>query len=265
MKRLMKSALGVVLCIGGMSLLQSCQEKLPTTTQTEISTYSAAASSSNALATLVTNCDHPDWMTQNQAGASGLIEFVNGPDPAILGNGSLKFNCPDSKYLRYVTNKYLGLELKFINKMSFSTYVEESSVDNDNFYVSILVDLGDGVPTPFVFNPKYQTDPWVNHGHDQGAVAKNVWQTWDMFKGVWWMGPDKDPESGGDLNTLDRWASIYPGAKIYVDTPATKGSIRFTTGGGPGVFGTNFIGYMDNFVIKTKNVFTAYDFEYCQP
>lgn len=261
MKRILTKTVIVFLLIGGIVMMQSCEENLETSDQTGINGTSSPSTSSSTNQQIITvNDDLQLWFKQNQAGAEGNVYFVYGPASPPLGIGSLQFKCPDKKFVRFVTNGFSGVQLKYISEMSYSTYVEQSTLDDDNIYLVLQVDLkGDGIIVPLNFNPEYQTGKWVNNGWDQGPIIKNTWQAWDLFKGLWWQGPPPDPDSGKELYSLEKWINMYPKAKIANFNTTTQGSIRIQAGSP--VFGINFVGYLDNFHIKIKSLATSFDFE----
>ncbi len=209
----------------------------------------------------VTDCSLNGWVKQFQAGATGSVEFINGPSATILGKGSLRFSCPDKKFLRLNNNDYIGTLLSSISCLSYSTYVEKSGSLSDNIFIVIQVDVnGDGnVDFPLVFNPVFQTGDYVSGiGPDQGITKMNRWQKWDLSNGVWWRGDGPDPWSGGTLFTLASLIDQYPTATI-TNQGGGPGAMRIS-GGAPYFTGT-FVGYADKFTIGLDSKPTVYDFE----
>lgn len=271
MKHILKITLVVFLLNVSIMILQSCEENLLTSNPADLNSVKTTSTSTNFVIDEITNCNMntKKWLFQNTANAGGRISFVNEPISPFIGNGYVKFECPDKVFLRLSTNQFTGQQLKFISKMSFSTYVENRTLVIDDLYVTIQVDVnGDNKPDfPLVFNPVYQSGKYVNNGWDQGPIIDDTWQTWDMLKGVWWKGPPPpdpdDPQNPAPLFSLEKWIDMYPKATFSVIDQSTQGSIRFTAGSP--VFGNDFIGYLDNFKITIKNQTKLFDFEFCQP
>src|SRR4030095_13729726 len=150
--------------------------------------------------------------------------------------------------------------LSYITELSFSSFIAHRENNYDAPFIVLQIDLnGDGTTDNFLeFGPQYQTAPWsTGIASDQGAVVTGSWQTWDILHGVFWLGPDIDPEHGGAVFNLATYIGQHPAAKIINDA-AIGGGIRLSAGG----FAPNFKCYTDNFRIGVNGATTTYDFEF---
>jgi hypothetical protein len=109
MKYIHKTLAGYLMTMGAVIIFNSCEENLTIQDGLNLTSNSSTSKIINSTLQIISNCDHPQWTTQNQAGGLGTIEFVNEPIQLLLGSGSLRFNCPDSKFLRYVTSQFYML------------------------------------------------------------------------------------------------------------------------------------------------------------
>lgn len=205
----------------------------------------------------VTDCNLNGWVKQIPAGT--FLAFKNEPDNPILGKGSLEMNTvPVQKNVRLRNTNYNNTLLSSITALGWSSFIAHRENDYDAPFVVLQIDLNDdGVTDNFLeFGPQYQSAPWAVTP-DQGAVVTGKWQTWDMLKGTFWMGPDIDPEHGGAVFSLASYISQHPTAKIINDA-AIGGGIRLSAGG----FSPNLLCYTDKFKIGINGVTVIYDFEF---
>jgi len=233
------------------------QHLLKQITAVLLSVISIASFSQNKVT--ITNCNLNGWVKQIPANTS--LTFENEPANPILGKGSLEMiTVPVQRNVRLRNTNYNNTLLSSITELSFSSFIAHRENNYDAPFVVLQVDLnGDGTTDNFLeFGPQYQTAPWsTGVASDQGTVITDSWQTWDILHGVFWLGPDIDPEHGGTVFNLAAYISQHPGAKIIND-PAIGGGIRLSAGG----FAPNFKCYTDNFKIGVNGITTIYDFEY---
>jgi hypothetical protein len=268
MKRILKTTTLIFFAVSAVATMHSCEEKqsAPDQPMPALGTRSNRAPdirmTALSLETIkVTDCNLGGWIYQKQSGATGTIEFVNGPAETLSGNGSLRFNCPDQKFLRLNNNQYIGTLLSDISSFSYSTFVQQSGSLSDDIFLVIQVDINsDGnVDFPIVFNPVFQTGNYVNGiAPDQGITQTDIWQTWDLLNGVWWRGDGPDPWNQGALFTIASLIGQYPAA-VITNQGGGPGAVRIS-GGAPYFTGT-FIGYADNFTIGLNGQVKVYDFE----
>jgi hypothetical protein len=213
---------------------------------------------------VVTDCNLQGWVKQVTAGTT--LTFKNTED-APLGKGSLEFSSPNVNFVRFRSTLYHGTLLSSITEWSYSTFVKQRTNDKDVNYVVVLIDKNNDGRTDdnLVFDPRYQSAPYVINGMpDQGLSKVGVWQSWDMLKGGWWIGPPPrpDPDQGGALFTLQSYIQQNPGARIINDAALGGGGIRLTGGAVVGIFAPNFIGSSDAFKIGVNGLTKIYDFEF---
>ena len=221
-----------------------------------------SASSQQTL--VVTDCNLQGWVKQATAGTS--LNFKNIAD-APLGKGMLEFSSPNINFVRFRSTSYHGTLLSSITEWGYSTFVKQRTNDKDVNYVVVLIDKNNDGRTDdnLVFDPRYQSAPYIKDGMpDQGLTQVGVWQTWDMLKGGWWVGPPPrpDPDQGGSFFTLQQYIQQNPGARIINDPALGGGGIRLTGGAVVGIFAPNFIGYSDAFRIGVNGETKIYDFEF---
>jgi len=250
--------------------MQSCEENLTTSDPNGLAASTTSttlnSSSSTDQKVIVTDCNLQGWAKQIAGGALGDVAFVTEPSKPSNGNGSLEFYVPDMQRIRLYYNGFLGRYLNEISEISISTYIQERTVDRNTIYVVLQLDVNkDGiVDFPIVFDPYYQTTPWVkNKDLDQGPSVLGKWQTWDLYNGLWFQGPTLDPEHGQPLYSLKDWAKIYPAAVFEVNGGG-KGALRITAGGEEAYFGINFIGFADKLNLKIGKQEISFDFGKCQ-
>lgn len=214
----------------------------------------------------VTDCNLNGWVKQtSQEGAT--ITFKNAtPDP-ILGKGSLEFFTPQL-FVRLRNTQYHHSLLSTFTVFSYSTYIYDISKVNDVPYIILQIDItGDDIAEDaLAFNPQFQTGHYAKEAlaPDQGMVQANVWQTWDLLHGAWWLGPPPrpDPYQGGPVFSLATYISKNPTARIVNPGAMGTGGIRLTAGGPSGVFTPITKANVDNFRIGINGVTTVYDFEF---
>ena len=207
----------------------------------------------------VTDCNLNGWVKQVPANTS--LAFKNQPSNSILGKGSLEMITIEvQKNVRLRNTNYNNTFLTSITQLGFSSFIDHRENDYDAPFIVLQIDLnGDGTTDNFLeFGPQYQTAPWsTGVASDQGAVVTGTWQTWDVLHGVFWLGPNIDPEHGGAVFNLATYISQHPTARIINDA-AIGGGIRLSAGG----FAPNFKCYTDNFKIGVNGSTTVYDFEF---
>ena len=207
----------------------------------------------------VTDCNLNGWVKQIPANTS--LTFKNDPAFPILGKGSLEMiTIAALKNVRLRNTNYNNTLLSTVTAMSFSSFIAHRENDYDAPFVVLQIDLNDDGKTDnfLEFGPQYQSAPWsIGVALDQGAVMVGKWQTWDILHGVFWLGPDIDPEHGGPVFNLATYIAQHPTAKIINDA-AIGGGIRLSAGG----FAPNFKCYTDNFHVGVNGATTIYDFEF---
>jgi hypothetical protein len=267
MKGILKTSLKVLLIVGSICFVPSCEKNLSSSNQSGFLLQSSNAYpvflpvTSSEEIVIVTDCNLNGWQKQSQPGATGTITFFKGPSVTPSGKGSLQFYCPDKKYLRLNNNNFTGTRLASVSELSYSTYVEQSGSLSDNIFVVIQVDINDDglVDFPLVFNPVFQTGNYIaGVGPDQGVTLMSTWQNWDLLKGGWWRGDGPDPWNGGILFTLASFTAQYPNATV-TNNGGGPGAIRIS--GGAPYFSSSFTGYADNFKIGIDGITRAFDLE----
>jgi hypothetical protein len=213
---------------------------------------------------VVTDCNLQGWVKQTTAGTS--LNFKN-IDNTPLGKGMLEFSSPNINFVRFRSTAYHGTLLSSITEWGYSTFVKQRTNNRDVNYVVVLIDKNNDGRTDdnLVFDPRFQSAPYIKDGMpDQGFAKVGVWQTWDMLKGGWWIGPPPrpDPDQGGGFFTLHQYIQQNPGARIINDPALGGGGIRLTGGAVVGIFAPDFIGYSDAFRIGVNGNTKIYDFEF---
>ena len=211
----------------------------------------------------VTPCNMNGWVKEEPV--PSRVYFVNGPSTAPLQRGSLQMSAPvfgAGKFARLRNTQYSGTLLSSLTELKYSTYVQQAESNFDVPFVVLQIDNNeDGVvDNPIVFVPKFQSGNYITGPQlpNQGAVAKNVWQTWDALHGGWWTGPTNNPDQGGALYKLSTYISLHPLARI-LNTSSTIGGIRLNAGGP--AFANNFLGNADAFIIGVNGNSKIFDFE----
>ena len=213
---------------------------------------------------VVTECNLQGWVKQATAGTT--LNFKNIDNPP-LGKGMLEFSSPNVNFVRFRSTSYHGTLLSSITEWGYSTFVKQRTNNRDVNFVVVLIDKNNDGRTDdnLVFDPRFQSAPYIKDGMpDQGFAKVGVWQSWDMLKGGWWVGPPPrpDPDQGGSFFTLQQYIQQNPGARIINDPALGGGGIRLTGGGVVGIFAPNFIGYSDAFRIGVNGNTKIYDFEF---
>ena len=207
----------------------------------------------------VTDCNLQGWVKQVPANTS--LALKNEPTNPVLGKGSLEMITVQAlKNVRLRNTNYNNTLLSSLTELGFSSFIAHRENDYDAPFIVLQIDLNsDGTTDNFLeFGPQYQSVPWsTGIASDQGAVVTGSWQTWDILHGVFWLGPDIDPEHGGAVFNLATYISQHPTAKIINDA-AIGGGVRLSAGG----FAPNFKCYTDNFRIGVNGTTTTYDFEF---
>jgi len=210
----------------------------------------------------VTNCNLHGWTIFFTPKNS--LTFKKGIGTPPLGLGSLEFNSEDGNFVRFRNKNYHNTALANLTAFSYDTYVQRRDNTRDVNYVVLQIDrTGDGISDDnLVFSPWYQVPPYIGTAFpDQGPNLTGVWKTWDMLHGAWWVGPDVDPDKGGELFTLATYISRNPGASIVNGAGPQGGGIRLTAGATGDIFSDYFIGNTDKFIIGVNGVTTIYDFD----
>lgn len=213
----------------------------------------------------VTDCNLNGWRRQLPPNTS--LIFKSEPGQAILGKGSMEFVTLTRNFVRFRNTLYDGTLLLNLTEFSYSCYIKNRENDLDANFVVLQIDLnGDGrTDDNLEFDPRFQTGHYVTGiAPDQGPTKVGVWQTWDLFHGVFWVGPPPrlDPDQGGEVLTLKDYIKRNPTARIINDANTGGGGIRLSAGAPEPIFAANYIGYADNVRIGVNGVTKVYDFEF---
>ena len=215
----------------------------------------------------VTNCNLSGWV--NQQNSASFTTSV--PEPP-MNNGTLEFYSPTGTLANFRSTSFHNTLLSSITEFRYSSFIQSRVNTTDNVYVVLQIDrTGDGLEDDrLLFEPRWQSGHYViGKAPDQGLTINNVWQTWDMLNGIWWLGPPPRPNPdmvGGVYFSLTSYISQYPNAKIVNQLlGGGTGGIRLNIGAPPLFVGTywggNFRGNADAFTIAVNGQRITYDFE----
>jgi hypothetical protein len=217
----------------------------------------------------VTGCNLSGWVDQRNPNTT--ISFTEAPTMPPLGEGSLEFHSPTGSLANFRSTSHHNTFLSSLTEFRYSTFIINRVNSTDNTYVVLQIDrTGDGLEDDrLLFEPRFQTGSYVaGIAPDQGPTINNTWQTWDMLKGIWWLGPPPrpNPEMGGIYFSLPSYINQYPDAKIVNQfIGGGTGGIRLNAGAPaafiPAYWGGNFKGYVDAFTIGVNGNTMIYDFE----
>ncbi len=199
------------------------------------------------ISTALTAPNPAGWSFYTQNTATGAMVSGPGTPPAGVGSFEMRTGSGTGAGLGgktfLGTSNYSGTLLSSISTFRYRTYVSSASLSLPHLAPSInmYVDLdGNGTrDTTFVFEPVYVPG--------QGAVAQDVWQTWDVLSGNgWWYTTSfglLTLGGGGEYRSLSHYIGLYPNARI-VDWILLPG-LNFLVGSSGGGDWANHIGYVD--------------------
>lgn len=182
--------------------------------------------------------------------APGTFDFVFGPAPAPLGQGSLHLSTPDGTAKVNLGNSQLaGTPLGDVDALSYYTYRSSDSTGSAVQVPSLQLAVSDpdaaGGFTTLVFEPVYNTG--------QGTITDDTWQYWDAFnggQGVWW--------STHDLPNQPAFTGYRTWSDIVADNPdaVVQGALINQGSGNPGIEAN-----VDAVTLGASGSSTTYDFE----
>ena len=182
--------------------------------------------------------DDKPW---SPAGAS-LGAFVDGPQPAPAGEGSLRLEVSSSSGQKTLhTRDWEGTSLLDISELSFSTWTDTATNDAPNF--QMVAAFGGHYGEVINVGPVFMSDQ---------PVVPGQWQDWVMDPAktrIWSTGVGGEG-SGWDPVTWNRFLELYPNAQIV-------GGVGFNIGSGWPTTDT----YVDALTIATGTRRVTYDFE----
>ncbi len=194
--------------------------------------------------------------------ATGNGDFVVGPATAPLGRGSAEFSIDATGRLLLGTVDYAGLRLDEIVSLSYDTYrsAPDGSVFAPTLQFNIDYDLTDSDTT--TWQGRLVFEPYLTSGN---TVLDDTWQTWDPLAGEWWSSgapgntvcPQGNPCTWNEVLTNFPNAGIWPNDNPF-DTSTPLGTTQFKAGG---PWSPDFVGNVDNFMIRVDDIRTTYDFE----
>lgn len=187
------------------------------------------------------------WVNFLRAGTPAVSGFVSGPATAPLGSGSYQLSAPVSaNKAQLFSFEHIGEALSGVTAIQYSSY-RSAGANQQNVALNLEVDFNGAAAggfTTLVWEPIYNSA--------QGAVASNVWQSWDAMTstGRWWSTQAITGQcSGAAVACWRSWS------QIVANNPAATitGGIGFNVGSGnPGLTAA-----VDGFVWSG----TTYDFE----
>lgn len=216
----------------------------------------------------VTDCNLNGWVDQRNPNTT--ITFTTGIATPPLKKGSLEFYSPIGSLANFRSTSHHNTLLSSLTEFQYSTFIQNRVNNTDNIYVVLQIDrTGDGLEDDrLLFEPRFQTGSYVaGILRDQGPTVDNIWQTWDMLHGNWWLGtpPRPNPEMDGVYFSLASYVSQNPTAQIVNQfIGGGTGGIRLNVGAPPnfpGYWGGTFKGNADAFTIAVNGNATIYDFE----
>ena len=196
-----------------------------------------------------------NWGVVKETGESGNIEFTNGPDFPINGEGSAKFTLEaDEDGVALIGAIFEGsIPLANLETLEYNTYQpdgSESPTVSLQFNVNYENDDNDEWQGRLVFEPYYE-----------GTINTGEWQTWDALtqRGWWATGaPGNDLCQISTPCTLEEILDEFPDAEIRSEEEANgAGLIIFKAGSEWGAFE----GYVDGFTIDFNDELLTYNFQ----
>jgi len=164
--------------------------------------------------------DGGGYLTPQQADAAG-------PQRAPFGPGSHQITIGESSSQTelYRTNDYDGVKLAELTRLAYSTYAHRTAgtVDRQPTYLRLTVD-SDGAA-----NGAHSDTSLFFFPANNGAVANDVWQSWNVGDGQLNEGGD-----GGPTTTLASYVLAHPDATLVnnrFDADHDGGSLSLVTGG----------------------------------
>jgi hypothetical protein len=195
---------------------------------------------SSADTTVVVNSREMNGWAFLLTSATGVGEFVNGPETPPLGNGSLRLSAGTHGHLSAQLRNRLFhgvrlLDLTALTYTAFATKWDGQALP----YIVLNVDLnGDGVfaladDDLLIFEPAYQTPVTGNPSlPDQGPVRLTSWQQWNALAGGWWsLHGIAEATPGNGVKPLQQYLAAQPQATI-VNATNGAGGIRLVVGFG---------------------------------
>ena len=189
------------------------------------------------------------WVLYTRTAAS-VGQFQVGPGTVPEGVGSLGFATPGSGDKVFLFNyDYVGTRLDALTALSYATYRSGGVSAVQVPALNIQADYNgaaDGGFTTLVFEPVYNTG--------QGAVADDVWQTWDALaggSGRWWS--TRDIPGVCAFDCFVAWSDILaanPDAVILGGVGVNQGSGN-----------TGLVAAVDQLVIGAGGEPVTFDFE----
>ena len=217
---------------------------------------------------VVTDANLHGWIKSPRGTAT--LQFLQGATIPFLGTGSIQYKTADKSFSKLLNTEFGGTLMSSITGLSYSGLVEQrdSTVDANSLILEVDTDGDNLSDFHLVFEPRYQTGKFVAGTllPDQGDSKMKIWQTWDAFRGGWFLftSVQTDPDHGGVVESFPTFVNKYPNAKIVNEVmvagvKTVSGCFRVQAGGP--IFSKNFIGYVDNIKIGVNGVSTTYDFE----
>ena len=203
---------------------------------------------------IIVNVDELDenWTWERETGENGNVEFVNGPDAPIIGEGSAKFTLGDDEDGVVLSGAIFdgSIPLANLETLEYNTYQPEgfeSPTVSLQFNINYENDDNDEWQGRLVFEPYYE-----------GSINTGKWQTWDALtqRGWWATGAPGNVECTMQLPcTLQEILDEFPDAEIRSEE--VTGLIHFKAGSGWGAFE----GYVDGFTIAINEESITYNFQ----
>jgi hypothetical protein len=223
---------------------------------------------SSAGTTVVVGPRHLEGWAFLLTSATGVGEFVGGPETPPQGTGSVRLSTGAHGHLSAQLRNRLfhGARLADFTALAYTTFA--TKWDGQALPSIVLnVDLnGDGVfaladDDLLFFEPAYQTpvtgNPFLP---DQGPVRFTTWQHWDALAGGWWSFHGIAGASpGSGVKPLQQYLAAQPDATI-VNTTHGAGGVRLVVGFGEEQ--DELDGHVDTFTIGLHGADTTYNFTF---
>ena len=216
--------------------------------------------------TVVVNPKHLEGWAFLLTSATGVGEFVDGPETPPLGTGSVRLSSGAHGHLSAQLRNRLfhGARLADLTALTYTTFATKGG-GRVLPAIMLNVDLnGDGVfalsdDDLLFFEPAYQTPVTGNPSlPDQGAVRLTTWQPWDALAGGWWSFHGiAEATPGSGVKPLQHYLATQPNATI-VNATDGAGGVRLVVGFGEEQ--DELDGHVNTFTIGLHGVDITYNF-----
>ena len=220
----------------------------------------------HAGAIVAVNPTHMEGWEFMLTSATGVGEFVDGPETPPLGAGSVRLSTGAHGYLSAQLRNRLfhGAKLGELTALAYTTFA--TKWDGQTLpYIVLNVDLnGDGVfnlvdDDLLFFEPAYQAPATGNPAlSDQGPALLNTWQYWNALAGGWWsLHGIAAATPGNGVKSLPHYLAAQPGATI-INAHDGAGGVRLVMGFGGEQ--DEFDGHVDAFAVGLLDAGVIYSF-----